>query len=186
VADAQGRVTKLRDALHHYAAAISGSQSEQRFKEERSRDARERDYSADYHRMNKSAYERSYAEALAGVEPDDVSIRIMGAAVRRFVDAGIPTLVYVIPINVEHMRDVGALEGDGLQRSLDRLGEGVRAAGGTFVDFHDLLPDEYFLDVRGHLTFDGETSGNALVARALAPMVLDQSGLVPREPGAGD
>ncbi len=186
VAAVQGRVTKLRAALHLRAAALTGSQAEGRFKKQRDAEGWDRGFTPDLLRKKKSEYERSYREALAGVEEGDVSIRMMSAAVRRFVDAGIPTLVYVTPVNVEHMREVGALNGDGLQRSFDRLGEAVRAAGARYVDFHDLLSDEHFVDFSGHLSYEGMDAGNFILARKLAPLILEQAGLATRDAGTAN
>jgi len=66
-------------------------------------------------------------------------------------------------------------------QSLAHLGAAVRAAGGTYADFHDLLSDAHFIDAAGHLTFEGERSGGALFARELAPLLLDQVNAASRQ-----
>jgi hypothetical protein len=186
VAETQGRVTRLRDALHRRVAEAVGSEAEAKFKAITLELEMSRKYTPGMIRRRKPAYESSYREALAGVKPDDVAIRMLGATVRRFVNAGIPTLVYVAPINVEHMREVGALTGDGVVQSLAHLGVAVRAAGGTYADFHDLLSDAHFIDAAGHLTFEGEHNGGALFARELAPLLLGQANAASRQSRPAD
>jgi len=174
IAVAQGRITKLRDAMRNGTASLFGSLAEEKYQQEINPQLAR--YGTIYggRRATLEAYRHFYDDALAGVAADDISIEMTKATVRRFQEAGIETLVYVAPINVERMAKVGALDRDGLEQSFARLGDAVRAAGGKFADFHDLLADEQFIDEAGHLTFDGENCGNVVLAQHLASLVIEQ------------
>jgi len=174
IAVAQGRITKLRDAMDKSTAVLFGSQAHEKYQQQLNRHNAAHLLTPEGRRWTEEAYHHFYGEALAGVESDDIAIEMTKATVRLFQQAGIKTLVYVSPINVEHMSEVGALDRAGLQKSFARLGDAVRAAGGKFADLHDLLADDQFRDPAGHMTFEGKTSGSNVLAQHLASLVIEQ------------
>ena len=62
--------------------------------------------------------------ALRGLAPDDPALEVLDALLRRFEAAGIAVLVYVAPINVEHLSSIGAYDrtGHGAHERADRGG----------------------------------------------------------------
>jgi hypothetical protein len=97
-------------------------------------------------------------------------MRVLGALVHRFHEAGIGVLVWVSPTNVEHLASLG-VELDGLERTVQSARAVVEANGGTLVDLHATLHDSGFRDPADHFTLDGEDSGGATVARRLAQAI---------------
>lgn len=105
-----------------------------------------------------------YGVALDGVAPDHPILHLLGAAVAEYVASGIAVTVYVGPIDLDAIDREGLSDGPGLGESIERIGAAVEAAGGHFVDLHDLLPSAAFRDPAGHLAGKGPVR----VARALA------------------
>ncbi len=115
-----------------------------------------------------------FGDAFAGVERGDVAFEFMAAAVRCFERAGIETLVYVTPINVDYMKTIDVYDREGMRQTVFNLEAHVRAAGGDLVDLHDILTDAGFRDAVGHMTFEGEYNGSVRLARELAPYVISR------------
>ena len=115
---------------------------------------------------------------LEGPDLDRLPLALTAGAVRSLEQAGVPTLVYVTPVNVEHMTRIGVYEPKavaGAVRYAERL---VVGAGGRMLDLHGLLGDSSFRDASGHLTQSGEDSGADRLARelsaALAPLLASR------------
>ena len=108
---------------------------------------------------------------LEGPDLDRLPLALTAGAVRSLEEAGVPTLVYVTPINVEHMTRIGVYAPEvvsGVLRQAERL---VVGAGGRFLDLHALLDDSRFRDASGHLTQSGEDCGADALARELSAAV---------------
>jgi hypothetical protein len=112
--------------------------------------------------------------ALQGLDPDDPALEVLDALLRRFAQAGIPVLVYVAPINVEHLSSIGAYDPQGMARTSARIEAVSRRRGAAFLDLHDLLPDAAFADHLDHLVQDAEPEGSRAVAERLAPLVAQR------------
>jgi hypothetical protein len=121
--------------------------------------------------------------ALDGESTEAARLRVLGGTVRRFRDAGIPTLVWVSPMNTEHMESVG-ITLDGLERTMESTRAVVEGNGGVFFDFHAALEDSQFRDANDHFTLPGEHSGSAVLAPMLAQAILRV--LSPSPPEQGD
>ena len=115
--------------------------------------------------------------ALAGVEAGDPTLRTLGAALRRLHEAEIPTLVYVAPLNVEHLKRIGLYDAQGLERTIGALQHVTGLEGADFVDLHDLLPDAAFEDFADHLRMEQGSDGSGRIAQELLPLVLAQLGM---------
>lgn len=126
--------------------------------------------------------------ALSGVDGNEPRIRILLALIDRFIAAGIPTLVWVAPVNVEHLRSVG-IATDGLDRTSSVLNRLVTEHGATFLDFHEVVGDAGFLDHGDHLQFEGKPATTevigTLIAMALARTAPPSSGLPRGYPVSG-
>jgi hypothetical protein len=107
---------------------------------------------------------RHYGAILDGVETSHPILRLLAATVQRLTSRGITTVVIMLPLNVELLDDVGILDADGLDHSVQSLREVVRAGGGSFWDFHELLPAEGFRDAQGHFGYDRGVDGPLLIA----------------------
>ncbi len=120
-----------------------------------------------------SSVREHYAAILDGLDVDHPVLQVLDATIARLRRDGIPVLVYVEPIEVDYLAQLGLVKGPGLSESLGRIEAVVRGRGATFVDLHALLPPEAFRDAPGHLAYDGALDGPAALADALAPRVRD-------------
>jgi hypothetical protein len=111
--------------------------------------------------------------ALQGLALDDPALEALDVLLRRFEEAGIAVLVYVAPINVEHLSSIGAYDPQALARTSARIEAVSQRRGATFLDLHDLLPDAAFADHLDHLVQDVEPEGSRTVADRLAPLVAE-------------
>jgi hypothetical protein len=114
-----------------------------------------------------------YGAALDGVSSDHPVLQVLGAAVSWYREAGIDVLVYVVPMNLEHLERVGVMNREGLDRSLARARHAVEGNGGSFVDLHALLPFEGFRDFAGHMSEKEPIHGPQRVAEQLADRLAD-------------
>jgi hypothetical protein len=125
-------------------------------------------------RFTEIAMREQLGPVLVGLVEDDPSLEVLGATVRTFQDRGIATLVYINPINIDHLTRLGLSNEEGLARSLAHLERAVTESGGVFLDLHDIFPDEAFRDRAGHLAYDGTINGPGRLAAALAPAVMQE------------
>jgi hypothetical protein len=126
-------------------------------------------------RYNLRGEREHFDRVLQELAPDHPVLVMLGAAVRFFTTEGIDTLVYLNPINVEHLALLGVLDEAALQETVNVIERVVLESGGDFLDLHDLLPDRGFRDGPGHFAFEGEIDGPARLARALAPHIVPRA-----------
>ena len=93
------------------------------------------------------------------------------ATLERFRRAQIPTVVWVAPVNVEHVRSEGLIL-EGLEESIATIREAVESTGAGFVDFHALLPDRAFRDAGDHVNALGRSNGTDALGNQLARILL--------------
>jgi hypothetical protein len=137
-------------------------------------------------RLTKFGLRQRYGHALDGIDADNPVVRMLAAAVRRFRSDGIQVLVYTNPTNVANMEGGGVLDEEGLAKTLGVVAAAVRAAGGEFADFHDLLPDDAFRDAAGHFNVRSQaTDGPERLGRALAPLVVEEARATNRRAARG-
>lgn len=120
---------------------------------------------------------RVLGAALAGAPPEHPALRFLDALLAHYAEAGIPTLVFVHPVNVEHLARLG-LDTRGLAVSVESARQVASARGADFLDLHALLPDAAFRDEMDHL--DVEAGGTERVGRAIAAALL----AAPRQAGS--
>lgn len=89
-------------------------------------------------------------EGLRGLEPDHVLVRVLGETLGLFREAGIPVVMYLNPINIEHLRGLEVVDDDLLAMSIETYRSVAVESGAIFVDLHDAVPDASFIDARGH------------------------------------
>lgn len=116
----------------------------------------------------------SLGAILDGVDPRSSRLRVLRALLGDFERARIPVLVWVSPINLEHLRSLG-LSTAHVDESMATIRTLVESTGASFLDLHAILPDAGFHDSGDHYTLEGDRSGapdgTAVVAAQLAPAV---------------
>ncbi len=125
-------------------------------------------------RFSATHTEALYGVALRGLKVDHPALVFLAASIRAFADRGIDTFVYVTPANMDHIRNVGLENSEGMARSLWNLETVIRESGATFADLHRIFPDAMFRDQTGHLNFEGEFDGPRGLAGELAPLVIER------------
>jgi hypothetical protein len=124
-----------------------------------------------------------YGPVLNQLDSEHPVLLAVEAVLRRYREAEIPVLVYVVPMNVEYMKQLEVYNETGLRRSIAVIADRARSTGAVFADLHDALPDAAFRDYVDHPEFEGEYDGVALTAARLASLIVEK--LYPRV-GAGD
>ena len=112
----------------------------------------------------------SLGDVIEGIGENHPRLVVLGAMLSDFRKQGIPVLVWVSPINVEHLRTLG-LPTDGIDRSMVTIGKLVEQSGARFLDLHELLPDEAFVDAGDHYTRDGAPNGSRVVGQELGRVI---------------
>jgi len=120
-----------------------------------------------------------YGTALSGLDRDHPVLRMLGATVRALSDAGVPTLVYLFPLNIEGFTELGIYDPSGLAHSVSTVEAVVEAAGGDFLDLHALLPQSGFADAQGHPAIDRGFDAPLAIADALAQHLATYPSLRP-------
>jgi poly-D-alanine transfer protein DltD len=90
-------------------------------------------------------------------------LQILAAVVRRFADAGRRPLVWIGPVNVDHLMSLG-VDVSGFEKSVAAIRTVVEGNGGKLLDLHATLREEQFLDAGDHATSTGEHPGSKIVA----------------------
>ncbi len=98
---------------------------------------------------------------------------MLGAAVGRFVRAGIPVLVVVTPIPMEALRGSGWYDAERFRARIGRIRAVVERAGGQLLDLHDELERYEFQDAGGHATPFGHARLASRVRPALKRLLAD-------------
>lgn len=108
---------------------------------------------------------------LDGLEPGDPGLAVLDALLRRFAQARVAVVVYLAPVNVEHLAALGLVPAPGLARSARRIDAVARRWGAVFLDLHALLPDAAFRDHLDHLVYGVPGEGSRAVAARLVAVV---------------
>jgi hypothetical protein len=122
-------------------------------------------------RHNRRGEIEHFGSVLGGIEATHPTLRFIAETVRFFSDAGIPVLVYLNPVNIEHLEKLGVIENETFQLSLDAYRNAAVDNGAFFVDFHALFPDHYFDDLAGHFRHDQEVEAQTELAQSLAKFI---------------
>lgn len=121
-------------------------------------------------RSNAASLRKVLGTALSGIDGTEPRVRVLLALIDRFERAGKPTLVWVAPVNVEHIRSVG-ISTDGLDRTTNVLRRLVMAHGAAFFDFHSVVSDDGFLDHGDHLRSKGTPAMTEVIGTLLAAAI---------------
>jgi hypothetical protein len=172
----QVRLGSVRSTLEEWVGDAVGAQSGAEFEDALNRARLRRIVLPENgRRYNRQQLRFHYAPALDGVDGDHPVLRVFAATLSLLERNGIRTLVFTVPMNIEHIDLMGLYAEEGLARTLGAVETTVRESGSHFVDLHDLLPDSAFRDAAGHFTVDGPIDGPARVAAVLTPLVAAEA-----------
>jgi len=122
-------------------------------------------------RLSRDGSIRVYGAALAGLPTDHPVLDLYGRLLSAFSAADIPVLMYVLPSDIEYLRELDLVDEAALELTMTRIGDLARAHAALFADLHDLLPDKFYVDAGGHFKpVDGEDPTSMVVQRLL-PLV---------------
>ena len=169
----QLRVEKARERIEAAWAMTGphGMSPEEHFRKRRGNRLLARNNAEGGTRHTAAATRDQYGSALGGLDPDHPVLEMLAAAVRAHVERGADVLVYLNPINVEHIESLGLMNQAGLEASIAGVSKATTGAGGHFLDLHGLLPDAGFRDRSGHFAYEAEINGPKIVASNLARAV---------------
>jgi hypothetical protein len=164
----------LRTTATSLAAAV-GSEGDARFAKEFFRYQKDLVFARNENRLTPRGIRSRFGRALAGAESDGPVLRVLGAAIRVFREHRIDVVVYVNPVNVEHMQSIEADDPEGLAVTIASVEAVARDAGAEFVDLHRILEDADFRDPAGHLSVKHGRDGPLRLAEHLAPALFARS-----------
>jgi hypothetical protein len=180
----QGKFSVARDMLTQEVAYIGerGRSAEQQLQRAQYFANGESHKNRDYpNRHNEHSQELVMGLSLAGLPANHPTLEMLGATVRDFHAKGIRVLVYISPINYEHMQRLGLYDEERFAETLRNVQAAAEDDGATYLEISKSLEDKWFRDRHGHLTYEGRERGQAELAKLLAPAVLK----VARERGRG-
>ena len=123
-----------------------------------------------------AAYSRMLLGAtLSGVTEDDAALRMFDAVLDAFARAGIRTVVYIPPYNLDHLKKTGVLPDPDFEGAIEKVQSVAHRNGARLVDLHAKLPDRYFRDQMDHLEERPEVDGHDEIARSLAEAMLEDA-----------
>jgi hypothetical protein len=124
-------------------------------------------------RFGRDALLATYGDALTGLTPNHPNLKRARAFLCHMQDAGIGTVVYLNPTNVDHMIAARATDAATIARTVGTIQESVERCGGRFVDLHRLFDDDAFIDPRGHMRADRTLDAPLEIARRLRAPILE-------------
>ena len=83
-------------------------------------------------------------------------------------------LVFVQPINHEHLTKIGVYDKARIDASTEQIREVADRQNASFLDLHALLPDAAFRDSGNHLAYRDPTKPAEQVAKKLQPWLEDE------------
>jgi len=169
------RVDKVRAILEEKASAYVGSRAEYRFFLNLAlTNLQNLQLPENAKRYNKQGEIDHFGSVLDGIGRDHPALRFVSESIHLFNDAKIPVLVYLNPINVQHLRNLGLIRPPEFGETLGSFKAAVDESGGIFLDLHQLFPDSHFSDMSGHFRHDDEIQAQAELANKLAKFVVDK------------
>jgi hypothetical protein len=110
------------------------------------------------------------------VGPRHPLVRMMAGAVGMATRRGVATLVIASPIPYEPLRDLGWYDPEVYARRFAAMRNAVEAEGGTFLDLHEALASDGFLDKGGHTNEVGTRWLAELIEPVVRRMLEEQAG----------
>ena len=174
------RVDKVRGNFEEWLSSITGNTPEKRFQlvwalmaMAALREGGELD------RYNHAGEIEHFGKVLEGIDTDHPTLRFISATANLIRQSGIPLLVYLNPINMEHLEKVGVLEDGNIEKTLAAFHQTLHIEGVALLDLHDEFPDDHFSDMAGHFRHDHEFEAQTKLANILAAFIIDEEMLGP-------
>jgi hypothetical protein len=124
-------------------------------------------------RYNRLGEREHFGSVLDGIDSAHPTLRFIAATVSLFAHAGIPVLVYLNPVNIEHLVETGIIEESKFRQTLDAYRSSALRPGVAFIDLHDFFPDNRFADMSGHFRHDDEVEAQTELANFLARRIRE-------------
>jgi hypothetical protein len=167
----QAKLFRLREPIETFLDGVTGRYAHAALTWELSQGAMRRAFDRGRNRATPRYVDSVLGDTLEGLAPTYPRVRALDALLETLAAAHVPTLVWVAPVNVDHLASLGYAT-TGLDRSVNVLRSVALRRGAAFLDLHSSLHDAEFRDVGDHFTFEGNGNGVWKVANRLAPMVL--------------
>jgi hypothetical protein len=116
------------------------------------------------------AIEAAIEASDVAVSSDHPTVRLMAATVRLAREAGVRVVVVGTPLPYENMGDMGGYDSPLYAARFAVLRAAVEDAGGVFLDLHEALRRDEFVDPVGHFT----VAGAAALAERVRPVVAGE------------
>jgi hypothetical protein len=165
----QSSVHRLPNAAERALAPLAGPAPIQAYRRAaQNQNRRTRYVHGTQHPRNGAGAERDrFGVGLAGVEVNHLGLLALGSTVELLTRSGIPVLVYLDPMNVDHWKRLDIYDADGITQSVQHYRKVVEEAGGRFLDLHARFPDSHFKDEAGHYRDDSEIDAAGELIEAL-------------------
>jgi hypothetical protein len=111
-----------------------------------------------------------FGNVLEGVDESQPRVKYLVSTLDRLREANIPTLLWIAPINVDHMREEQVAT-EPIARSAATLARLAQAHGATLVDLHAVLRDAEFRDYSDHIQSIGTPPATQRIGRLLARVI---------------
>lgn len=118
---------------------------------------------------------RLLGKTLTGVDESDEAMQMLAASLDVLAARGASIFVYIPPYNVEHLRNLGVLQGSRFEETIDVVRRVTESRGARFVDLHGIFRDESFRDNMDHLNEQAQTDNHDMVAEHLTGVVAGES-----------
>lgn len=168
--DRQARLFNVRAVLEPYLDEKRKSRAYQERRAFILMDGIRKSYVNGKPRATLSAAKDVLGSALAGLDASYDRVRVFDAVLREFRRAGLPVLVWVAPVNVDHLRSIG-ISTERLKTTVATLRRVTERRGAEFVDFHAVFHDDVFRDGGDHLNFAEEPNGTVRLGERLAAAI---------------
>ncbi len=167
----QAKLFKLREPVEAFLDGATGRYAHAELKSQLGEGVMHRAFDHGRNRATRRYVDAALGDALEGLTPTHPRVRALDALLETLAVAHIPTLVWVAPVNVDHLASLG-YSTTGLDRSVNVLRYVAVRRGAAFLDLHSSLHDDEFRDVGDHFTFEGTGNAAWKIANRLAPMML--------------
>jgi len=174
------RVDKVRGNFEEWLSSFTGNSPEKRFQlvwALRAMAALREGGELD--RYNYAGEIEHFGKVLEGIDTDHPTLRFISATANLIRQSGIPLLVYLNPINMEHLEKVGVLEDGDIEKTLTAFRQTLDLEGVVLLDLHDEFPDDHFSDMAGHFRHDHALEAQTKLANTLATFIIDEKMLGP-------
>ena len=114
-----------------------------------------------------------FEDTLPGLEQSDPRLGLLRSGIGALRARGTEVLVYLNPANLDNLRRVGVFDEAGIARTVAAVREAAESSGAHFLDLHDMLGDDEFVDPPGHFVVDDYDTVPRRIAAKVAAATSD-------------